>query len=111
MTIAVLGLCVMFQLTASAEDPAESTYKERCVKCHSANGDGKGHAEMKIQPADLRSDAVQKLSDEELYNSIAFGTGHKEYAHAFVERGVSPKQITELVKYIRKFAAASKKNK
>src|SRR5271165_6181837 len=104
VTIAVLGLCLIFQLNAHAADPGESTYKERCVNCHGANGDGNGHAEMKIKPADLRSDAVQKLSDEELYNSIAFGVGHKEYAHAFAERGVSPKQISELVTYIRKFA-------
>lgn len=81
------------------------------MKCHGANGEGAGHAAMKIKPADLRSDAVQKLSDEELYKTIAFGVGHKEYAHAFAERGLSAKQIAELVTYIRKFAKAPKKEK
>jgi len=41
---------------------------------------------MKIKPADLRSDAVQQLSDEEIFKTIAYGVGHKEYAHAFAER-------------------------
>lgn len=59
---------------------------------------------MKIQPADLRSAAVQKQSDEELYRSIAFGLGHKEYAHAFAERGLSRKQIAEVVTFLRTFA-------
>jgi mono/diheme cytochrome c family protein len=111
ITNAVSGLCLMFQLTANAADQGESTYKERCVKCHGVNGDGNGHAELKIKPADLRSEAVQKKSDEELYNAIASGTGHKEYAHTFSQRGLSSKQIAELVAYIRTFAISSKKNK
>jgi mono/diheme cytochrome c family protein len=59
----------------------------------------------------LRSDAVQKLSDEELYKTIAYGVGHKEYAHAFAERGLSAKEIADLVTYIRKFAKTPKKAK
>jgi mono/diheme cytochrome c family protein len=110
-TFAVLGLALVFLLPAQAADDAETTYKAQCVKCHGANGDGAGHAEMKIKPADLRSDAVQKLSDEELYKTIAFGVGHKQYAHAFAERGLSAKQIADVVTYIRKFAKNSKKEK
>jgi len=66
---------------------------------------------MKIKPADLRSEDVQKKSDEELFNSIAFGVGHKEYAHAFAERGLNRKQIAEVVSYIRTLATASKNAK
>lgn len=94
-----------------AADDAESTYEAQCLKCHGAKGDGKGHSQMKIKPADLRSDAVQKLSDEEIFKTIAYGVGHKEYAHAFAERGLSSKQIAELVTFIRKFAKSSKKDK
>jgi len=64
---------------------------------------------MKIKPADLRSDAVQQLSDEEIFKTIAYGVGHKEYAHAFAERGLSAKQIADVVTYIRKFAKTTKK--
>jgi len=35
--------------------------------------------------------------------------GHKEYAHAFAARGLSAKQIADVVTYIRKFARNSKK--
>lgn len=111
VAIGVFGFCLMFLSTAKAASDAESTYKAQCLKCHGANGDGNGHAELKIKPADLRSAAVQKLSDEELYNTIAFGVGHKEYAHAFAERGLSRKQIADLVTYIRRFARTSKKGK
>ena len=52
---------------------------------------------------------MQKLSDEELFKTIAYGIGHKEYAHAFAERGMDANQIAALVTYIRKFAKTSKK--
>lgn len=106
--------CLLFflaMLPAKAADGGESTYKAQCLKCHGESGDGSGHSQMKIKPADLRSDAVQQLSDEELYKTIAYGVGHKEYAHAFAERGLSTKQIADVVTYIRKFAKASKKQK
>ena len=73
------------------------------------NGGGAGHANLKIKPADLRSDAVQKLSDEELFKTIAYGAGHKQYPHAFAERGLSQKQIADLVTYLRKLAKTPKK--
>ncbi len=81
------------------------------MKCHGPSGDGNGHAQMKIKPADLRSDAVQQLSDEELFKTVAYGVGHKQYAHAFAERGLSTKQIADVVTYIRKFAKTPKNQK
>jgi len=109
VTLASLGLCLLFVLRAQAADDGESLYKEQCQKCHGVNGDGNGHAQIKIKPADLRTDAVQRLSDEELYKTIAYGVGHKDYAHAFAERGMDAKQIAALVTYVRKFAKTSKK--
>ena len=106
----VCGLTLMFLLPARAAEDAKKTFQAQCVKCHGANGDGTGHAGLKIKPADLRSDAVQKLSDEELYKTIAYGVGHKQYPHAFAERGLSPKQIADLVTYLRTFAKTSKKS-
>ncbi|MBZ5703352.1 MAG: cytochrome c [Acidobacteriia bacterium] len=109
--LVVFGLLLAFHLPAGAADDAETTYKAQCVKCHGANGDGTGHAGLKLKPADLRSEAVQKLSDEELYKTIAYGVGHKQYPHAFAERGLSPKQIADLVTYLRTFAKTPKKGK
>ena len=56
------GLLLVFLLPARAAEDAETTYKAQCVKCHGADGDGTGHAGLKIKPADLRSDAVQKVA-------------------------------------------------
>lgn len=103
------SLCLLFLAPLKAADDGESTYKAQCMKCHGLNGDGNGHAQMKVKPADLRSDMVQKLSDEELFKTIAYGVGHKEYAHGFAERGLSARQIADVVTYIRKFAKTSKK--
>jgi len=69
VAILIFGLGLIFASPASAADEAESMYKERCMNCHGASGDVNGHAQMKIKPEDLRSDTVQKKSDEELYNA------------------------------------------
>ncbi len=97
------ALSLILLAVANAATQGESTYRAQCLKCHGEKGDGKGHEHMKIKPADLRTEGVQDKSDEQLYNSIAFGVGHKEYAHAFAERGLSAKQIAEVVTYIRTF--------
>jgi len=110
-TIYALVCILLIVFPVWAADDAEATYEAQCMKCHGAKGDGNGHSQMKIKPADFHSDAVQKLSDEELFKTIAYGVGHKEYAHAFAERGLSSKQIADLVTYIRKFAKSSKKDK
>jgi len=102
------GLMLVLLLQAAAAEDGETTFKAQCAKCHGVKGDGKGHVGLKIKPADLRSDAVQKLSDEELFKTIAYGVGHKEYAHGFARRGLSSKQIADLVTYIRALARASK---
>ena len=98
-------------LPAQESSDAESVFKAQCAKCHGEHGEGTGHAGIKIKPADLRSDAVQKKSDEELFKSIAHGVGHKEYPHAFAHRGLTQRQIADLVGYIRKLAKSSKKDK
>lgn len=111
---AIVVACAVFLVLpglAKAAADGESTYKAQCMNCHGPNGDGNGYTQMKIKPADLRSDAVQQLSDEELYKTIAYGVGHKEYAHAFAARGLSAKQIAEVVTYIRTFAKVAKKQK
>ena len=109
--ICLCGLWLIATQAVHAQDTGEATYKSICIHCHGPNGDGKGHAGMKITPADLRSDAVQQKSDQELYDSIAFGVGHKQYPHAFAERGLSRKEITDVVAYIRGFAKKSDKQK
>lgn len=106
---AAFGWLLVFLLPLGAAEDAETTFKTQCVNCHGVNGDGKGHIGLKVKPADLRSDAVQNLSDEELFKRIAYGVGHKQYPHAFAKRGLSTKQIADLVTYLRTLAKSSKK--
>jgi mono/diheme cytochrome c family protein len=104
-----IAVIAMLAVTASAADDSEDLYNSRCAVCHAIKGNGSGHTNLKVKPADLTSEAVQKRSDEELYESIAFGVGHKEYPHAFVRRGLTQKQIASLVVYLRKFSTNTKK--
>ncbi len=68
------------------------------------DGSASTPAGKKLGAADLRSQQVQSLSDEELYKTIANGVGHKQYPHAFASRGLTQKQIADLVAYIRTMA-------
>jgi hypothetical protein len=52
--------------------------------------------------SDLRSPQVQGLSDDELFKTIAYGVKHKQYPHAFLKRGLTEEQVTQLVSYLRK---------
>jgi len=79
-------------------------YKEHCSACHGTDGSGSTTAGKKMGLSDLRSVEVQKLSDQELFKTIAYGLKHKQYPHAFVKRGVSEKQVTELIAYLRSLA-------
>lgn len=106
---AACGLLLVILLPVRAADDAQALFNAKCSPCHGVSGDGKGHAGLKIKPADLRSDAVQKLTDEELFKTIAYGVGHKEYPHGFIERGLNAEQISGLVVYLRKFARPTKK--
>ena len=59
----------------------------------------------KLTVPDLRSKRIKDMSDTDLYNSIAQGTQHKEYPHAFLHTGLTEEQIQGLVKYIRSLSA------
>ncbi len=79
---------------------AASLFEEQCAACHAKDGSGTP-AGKKLGVLDLRSRAVQSLSNEELFDSIAFGVKHKNYPHGFARRGITNQQITGLVQYVR----------
>ena len=85
----------------SAQDEGVALFKASCARCHNMNGDGKTPAADKMKIPDLRSDEVQKLSDEQLYQTIGNGAQHKQYPHTFLSKGMHPGEIKELVAYIR----------
>ena len=72
------------------------------------DGSGSTAAGKKLGLVDLRSRQVQSLSDDELFKTIAYGVKHKQYPHSFTSRGLTEKQVTELVAYLRKLAKPAK---
>ncbi len=85
---------------AFAQDSA-ALYTQKCANCHAKDGSGHTGVASKLDVPDLRSKRIAEMSDADIYNSIAHGTQHKEYPHAFLHIGMAEGQIQGLVKYIR----------
>ena len=96
-----LTVVLLLAVSAFAQNPGEMLFSTHCSNCHGADLAGKTPMGKKYNIPDLRSPAVQNLSDKEIYEGIARGVGHKEYPHAFVARGMTPLQINNIVAYIR----------
>lgn len=79
----------------------ESLFIANCSNCHGKDGAAKTAYAEKVKMADLRSPEVQKMSDADLFESIARGTHHKNYPHAYAMRGMKDAEVTSLVKFIR----------
>jgi cytochrome c6 len=97
-------ICLLTLLSVSAvaqSQAADRTYQTYCVSCHAANGSGATKAGDKMKLSDLRSEQVQKQSDDDLFRSIAHGVRHRQYPHAFLHRGLTEAQVAKLVAYIR----------
>ncbi|HKN25449.1 MAG TPA: cytochrome c [Candidatus Acidoferrum sp.] len=86
--------------TALAQDSV-ALYAQKCANCHAKDGSGHTTVTSKLDVPDLRSKRVVEMSDTDIYNSIAHGTQHKEYPHAFLHIGMTEEQIQGLVKHIR----------
>ena len=98
-------LLLTFILPLDLSSQAKDVYESQCASCHASNGSGATAAGKKLGVIDLRSKEVRSMSDEELFESIAYGVKHKEYPHAFGRRGMSTDQINDLVAFIRKLPA------
>jgi mono/diheme cytochrome c family protein len=94
------GAVALLLFTPGAFGQIEGVYQDQCASCHATDG-VPTEAGKKLGAMDLRSPFVQDLTDEELFNGIAFGTGHRNYPHAYARRGVTEQQIHDLVEYIR----------
>lgn len=91
----------MFAIAPLSANDAASLFDSYCRPCHGADGAGKTAAGVKMTIPDLRSAAVQKLTDEDLFQGIGNGAMHKQYPHTFLRKGMTPEQVKELVGYIR----------
>lgn len=102
IVIALLGCISLLNLSVTTFGQEQETYKTQCSSCHGMDGSGATTAGKKLATPDLRSQRVQDLSDEELFQTIAHGVKHKQYPHVFINRGLTGKQIADLVTLIRK---------
>lgn len=84
-----------------AQNEAEVLYNARCARCHGRDGAGKTAASPKMSIPDLRSPQVQKLTDDQMFATIAEGARHHNYPHVFRSMGLSDGQVRQLVKYVR----------
>ena len=98
--ILLLSCCSIIVPHAAAQ--AEDFYKVHCSTCHAIDGSGSTAAGKKMGLTDLRSAKIQGQSDDELFQTIAYGAKHKQYPHAFLKRGLTEEQIRQLVVYLRK---------
>lgn len=92
-----------------AQKGIQPVYEKNCATCHGSDGAGNTAAAKRMKIPDLRSKEVQHLSDKELFNTIAYGNGHKQYPHAWADKGMSGVLIRDLVDYLRELAKPTKK--
>jgi mono/diheme cytochrome c family protein len=103
--LAVLLACSLPCLAQSAQ----AVYEKQCVFCHGKDGSGRTAAATRMRIPDLRSREVQQLPEETVFDTIANGTGHKQYPHAFAKRGLTSVTIHDLVGYVRELGSPAKK--
>jgi mono/diheme cytochrome c family protein len=96
--IAASILCFMALPTATqAQSEAAKLYKTNCALCHSADGSGDSASGKALHAKDLRSEEVQKQSDEVLSEVITKGRGKMP---AFGGK-IKPADVQKLVAYLR----------
>jgi len=109
--IVVLGFVVlMLSGSYALAQDSEALYTQKCANCHAKDGSGHTSMTSKLAVPDLRSKRIAEISDTDLFNSIAHGTQHKEYPHAFLHIGMTEQQVQGLVKYIRVLQRSSQQS-
>src|SRR3984885_4265427 len=79
-----------------AQNDAEKIYKANCVLCHAPDGSGSSPSGKALKAEDLRSELIQKKTDDELAAVITQGKGKMP---AFGKK-LKSDTIAELVAYI-----------
>lgn len=96
----LICLATLFPPELCAQNDAGKIFKANCVLCHSEDGSGSSATGKALKAKDLRSDEVQKQSDEELAEVISKG---KNKMPSFGHK-LSGAQIASLVAEVRHLA-------
>jgi len=83
----------------------QATFKSKCALCHGVDGGGNTPLGKQLQAADLRSNKVQKLSDEKLRQIIHDGQANMP---PFADQ-LSTEEINQVLKYVRLLGKSAKK--
>ena len=97
-----LGLVYAAQSSKGAAEDAAAIFKHQCAACHGPDGAGKTAMGRTFKIQDLRSEQVQKLTDAQLFETIAKGKA-KGRMPAYEAR-LGQARIHELVSYLREMA-------
>jgi mono/diheme cytochrome c family protein len=88
------------QMTPAKAKEAKKLFKQKCLKCHGADGAGETAFGQIVGAADFTDSEWQKrVDDERLVNSITYGRGQMP---PFGKK-LSREQITFLLAYVRAF--------
>ena len=80
-----------------ASEPAQTVFKQRCSRCHGEDGRGDTDTGKSLKVKNLRSAAVQRLSNKELASVIKGGKSNMP-PFKYV---MSDEEINSLVAYVR----------
>ena len=96
----VLLLTISAGLAVAAGDPAagKAVYDKSCKTCHGATGVANPNIAkmMKVDIKDLGSAEIQKMSDEDLKETITKGKGKMKPV-----KGIADKDMDNVVAYVR----------
>jgi len=79
----------------------QKTFEENCMRCHGGDGSGNTFVGHKWKIPDLRSDAVQRLSVEQLTQIITNGRNDRMPSH---KDKLSAAEIRQVEEYLRELA-------
>jgi cytochrome c6 len=94
-----VACCSLLAQESGKSDGGATTFKNKCVVCHGADGSGNTPLGKQLQAANLHSKDVQKMSDAELRKIVHDGQANMP---AFADQ-LSDEEITQVVKYVRQF--------
>ena len=111
LVIAISALMLSFpnqsDAIGSLRKNGSDIFRNRCTVCHGVDGSGNTELGKKLQTPDLRSDEVQKLSDDELLEIITHGKG----AMPAFKKKLSPDSIQQVIIHLRNLRKEAKKAK
>lgn len=94
-------------LTPAVLQEATTIYKDKCIKCHGANGNGKGSGTkgMDVKPRDYTDKSVMdNIPDGQLFWITLNGSDPDTTEMEGYKKKLTEEQVWKLVHYIRSFA-------